>query len=117
MRNGVVHNNDLSVISPLLKITGSGQADLVKEQLDYRVKTEIVTSIQLQSGYPLEKLKGVQIPLRISGSFYDPKYNLELGKILEEKAKAKVKEKVTEKKQEFKQKLEDKLKDKFKGLF
>jgi AsmA protein len=121
VRNGVVHNNDLLVTSPLLRITGSGQADLVKEQLDYRVKTEIVASIQLQGGDPLEKLKGVQIPLRISGSFYDPKYNLELGKILEEKAKAKIKEKVEEKKQEFKQKLEDKLRDKlkdrFKGLF
>lgn len=117
VRNGVVHNNDLLVTSPLLKITGSGQADLVKEQLDYRVKAEIVASIQLQGGDPLEKLKGVQIPLRISGSFNNPKYNLELGKVLEEKAKAKIKEKVEEKKQELKQKLEDKLKDKLKNLF
>jgi AsmA protein len=117
VRNGVVHNNDLLVTSPLLKITGSGKADLVKEVLDYRVKTEIVASIQLAGGDPLEKLKGVQIPLRISGSFYDPKYNLELGKVLEEKAKAKVKEKVKEKEQELKQKLQDKLKDRLKGLF
>lgn len=117
VRNGVVHNNDLLVTSPLIKITGSGQADLVKEQLDYRVKTEIVASIKLQGGDPLEKLKGVKIPLRITGSFYDPKYKLELGKILEEKAKAKIKEKVKEKKQELKQKLQDKLKDKLKGLF
>ena len=121
VKQGVVHNNDLLLSSPLLKITGAGQADLVREQLNYRVKAEVVANIQLQGGDPLEKLKGEQIPLLITGSFVDPKFKLELDKILEAKLKAKVKEKVEEKKQEVKQKLEDKLKDKLgdklKGLF
>lgn len=121
VKKGVVHNNDLLLSSPLLKITGAGQADLVREQLNYRVKAEVVANIQLQGGDPLEKLKGEQIPLLITGSFVDPKFKLELDKILEAKLKAKVKEKVEEKKQEVRQKLEDKLKDqlgdKLKGLF
>lgn len=121
VKNGVVHNNDLILSSPLLKITGAGQADLVREQLNYRVKAEIVANIQLQGGDPLEKLKGEQIPLLITGSFDDPKFKLELDKILEAKVKAKLKEKVEEKKQELKQKLQDKLKDRLgdqlKGLF
>ena len=121
IKNGVVHNVDLLLNSPLLKITGAGQADLVREQLNYRVKAEIVANIQLQGGDPLAKLKGEQIPLLVTGSFDDPKFKLELDKILEAKVKAKIKEKVEEKKQELKQKLQDKLKnklgDRLKGLF
>ena len=115
--NGVVNNQDFNMQSPLLHVTGAGKADLVKENLDYLLKTSIVGSLQGQGGADLEKLKGVTIPVRVSGPFSKPSYKPDLSAALSDTVKQKAEEKVEEKKQEVKQKLEDKLKSKLKGLF
>ena len=66
----------------------------------------------------LDKLKGVSIPVQISGSFAEPKYKVRLDQALKGSAEEKVKEKI-EKKLEKKlgDKIDDQLKDQLKGLF
>lgn len=116
---GVARNDDLHASSPYLRIAGSGQADLVKQQLDYRLRVKLVGTEIGQGGEQAGDLKGVDIPLRISGAFAAPAIQLDsavIGEALSRKAKAAVKEKAEEKKQELKQELEDKLKGKLKGL-
>ncbi|MCW8964178.1 MAG: AsmA family protein [Gammaproteobacteria bacterium] len=115
--DGVVNNQDFNMQSPLLRVTGAGKADLVKENLDYLLKASIVGSLQGQGGADLEKLKGVTIPVRVSGPFSKPSYKPDLSAALSDTVKQKAEEKVEEKKQEVQQKLEDKLKSKLKGLF
>ncbi len=115
--NGVVNNQDFSLKSPLLRIEGAGKADLVKEYLDYLVKASIVGSLQGQGGDELEKLKGVTIPVKVTGPFSDPSYTPDLSVALSDKVKEKAKAKVEEKKEEVKDKIKDKLGDKLKGLF
>jgi AsmA protein len=110
VRNGVVNNPDLVLSSPLIRVKGSGTADLPKEQVNYLVKTEIVASLKGQGGESMEKLKGLLIPVRIQGPFSKPKFKVEMDEVFKEAAKKKVEEKV-------KKKLDDKFKDKFKGLF
>jgi AsmA protein len=115
--NGVVRNNDLSLQSPLLRVTGEGEVSLPDETIDYLLTTKIVGSIEGQGGKGLGELKGVAIPVRIGGTFSKPSYTPDIGAALSEGAKAKVEEKVEEKKEELKQKVEEKLQDKLKGLF
>ena len=132
VKNGLVSNKDLSAKSPLFRIAGSGTADLVSEKLDYLVKPTIVGSLEGQGGKEITDLKGLTVPVRITGTFQKPEFGVELDKLLEEKAKAalegkkqevqqnldkqkrkakaKAQRQIEEKKQDLEQQLRDKLK-------
>ena len=119
--NGLVKNDDLSLKSPLLRITGAGTVSLPEESIDYLLTTKIVGSLEGQGGAALGELKGIAVPVRIGGTFSKPTYKPDVSAALSEAAKAKVEEKVEEKKEELQEKLEEKLQDelgdKLKGLF
>jgi AsmA protein len=122
--NGVVRNDDLQAKSPLLRIAGKGSVDLPKQRIDYLVNASLVESGEGQAGKELEELKALTIPVKVSGSFSDPKFKLDLEPILKAKArqeverqKQKLQDKVDKKVEEEKQRLRDKLKDKLKSLF
>ncbi|MCP4041974.1 MAG: AsmA family protein, partial [Gammaproteobacteria bacterium] len=108
--NGLASNDDLQAKSPLLRIKGKGKVDLVKEQIDYLLTTVIVGTSKGQGGSELDDLKGVPIPVKVTGTFQDPSYSPALGEVLKGKATQEVKQKA-------KKKLEEKLGDKAKGLF
>ncbi|MCB1888134.1 MAG: AsmA family protein [Rhodocyclaceae bacterium] len=113
IRDGVARNDDLTMRSPLLRVRGDGSANLVEESVDYLVRTSVVGTLTGQGGKPLEKVKGVTVPVRVRGSFDDPKVALDAQALLEDNFK----EKLEEKKQEVKKKAEDKLKQELqKGL-
>jgi len=99
---GVVKNSDLKLLSPLLRVSGNGSADIVEETLSYKLNTAIVGSLEGQGGKPIADLKNVTIPLRIKGKMADPDISLEMDKILKDSVKKKAKKK---------------LKDKLKGIF
>ena len=115
--NGVIDNRDFNMQSPLLRATGAGTVDLVKEQLDYLLSAKIVGSLQGQGGKELEQLKGVTIPVKITGPFSKPSYQPDLSAVVSDQVKEKAKAQVEEKKKEVEEKLQDKLKGKLKGLF
>ncbi|GAB4353122.1 MAG: AsmA family protein [Gammaproteobacteria bacterium] len=127
IRNGLVSNRDLEAKSPLLRIEGAGSINLPKETMDYRVKVAVVGTLEGQGGQALQELKGLTIPLRIHGTFAEPRFRVELDKVLAEKNRAKIeakkrelkekeaqikaeqKARLEEKKEELKQKLLEKL--------
>jgi AsmA protein len=116
--DGVVRNNDLSAKSPLLRISGEGQVSLPAETIDYLLTTKIVGSLKGQGGKGLDELKGVAIPVRISGTFSKPTYTPDLAAALGDVAKEKAKEKIEKKTQKLlKDKLGDDTKQLLKGLF
>jgi len=98
------------VQTPLLRVQGVGKIDLVNESMNYLVKSKVVGSLEGQGGDPLAKLKGVTIPVRISGPFKKLSYKVELEDIVKQEVRKKFKKKL-------KKKLEEKLRDRFKGLF
>jgi AsmA protein len=101
---GVVSNEDLVMKSPLLRVDGSGKANLVSEQIDYLLKTTLTATGEGQGGKEGNELSGVMIPIKVSGTFAEPKYRPDLEGLakakaekLIEKQKAKVTEKIKEK--------------------
>lgn len=110
--NGVAHNDDLALKSPLIRVGGSGDVDVGRDRLDYTVKATVVSSTQGQGGPELEALKGVTVPVRLSGPFDQIGYKVDLGSVVSEKAK----ERVAEKREELKGKAQEQLKDRLKGL-
>ena len=111
---GVLVNEDLMVKSPFLRVDGKGQVDLVQEQLDYRLTTTIVKSIEGQGSSDMQDLMGVPVPIKISGSFANPKIRPAMDELAKRLLIGKVEQKIEEK---LKGKLPDDVKDKLKGLF
>ncbi len=76
IKNGIVDNQDLFMISPLLRVTGKGTVNLVSKTMDYAVKPRVVGTLKGQGGSMLRK--GLTIPLRITGPFSAPKIRPEI---------------------------------------
>lgn len=121
--NGVAHNEDLDVKSPLVRIGGSGDINLVTERLDYLVRATVVSTLKGQGGPELEALKGVTVPVKLTGPFSAIDWRIDFSGIARELAKKKVdeqKEEIRSKAQESidrqKEKLDEKVKERLKGL-
>lgn len=110
IRNGVAHNDDLSAKSPLLRLGGNGDINIGEGSMDYVAKATVVGTLEGQGGKELSQLKGVTVPVRMTGPFDALKYSLDTKSLVTESAKAKVEEK----KQEIKEKAKEKL---LKGIF
>ncbi len=71
---GLVRNNDLLLKSPLLRVTGQGEVDLPPETIDYLITTRVVGTLEGQQGKELSELKGLNVPIRITGTFDQPSF-------------------------------------------
>lgn len=125
---GVARNSDLALRSPLLRVSGEGQANLVRETIDYLVKASVVGTLTGQGGKALDDVRGVTVPVRVGGTFAAPTFRLDVEAFLKEAAgvqleaqKAKVKEEVEKKVEEVREQAKDQLRDELKkgleGLF
>jgi len=112
--NGVIQNNDLRAKSPLLRIDGKGKVSLPTETIDYVVTTKLVGSLEGQSGKELQSLRGIAIPVQISGTFSKPNIKPKLDSVIKDVAKQEIKKKF---KKEIDRKLEKEIGDKLKGFF
>lgn len=94
IKDGVLQNDDLSMLAPLLDAAGAGKVRIGAQNLNYRVAP---TAFKGDDG------EGFKVPLIITGTWANPKFNLDLEalakqrldlegkqKDLEEKAKAEV---------------------------
>lgn len=88
--NGILQTSLLEAASPLFRLAGSGQIDLINETINYTARPTIVASTEGQGGKGLEALRGITVPIKLSGSLYAPKYEVALGDVLKEKATAKL---------------------------
>lgn len=111
VNNGVAHNDDLSLKSPLLRLSGNGDIDIGRDSMNYLAKATLAKTLEGQGGK--DTVGGLTVPVRVSGPFADLKYTLDFGAMVGEAAK----QKVEAKKEEIKTKVQDQLKDSLKGLF
>ena len=110
IRNGVAHNSDLAAKSPLFRLGGEGDIDIGRSTIDYLARVSVVATLQGQGGADLSSLKGVTVPVRISGPFDSLHYSLDIGSMTSGALKAKVEQKKTEIKGKVKEQI-------LKGLF
>ena len=108
VNNGVAHNDDLSLKSPLLRLAGVGDIDIGNDSMNYVAKATLAKTLEGQGGK--DNVGGITVPVRVSGPFTSLKYTLDFGAMIGEAAKQKVQT-------EVKSKLQDQLKGGLKGLF
>jgi AsmA protein len=115
--NGVARNNDLAAKSPFMRLAGEGEVNIAEGQMNYLAKASVVGTAAGQEGKELAELKGVTVPVRVTGPFERLSYRLEFANLVTDLAKAKVEAKVEEEKRKLQEKGQQQLQEQLKGLF
>jgi AsmA protein len=69
---GLVHTPQTSLKSPLIRVIAAGNANLVKETLDFRVEPKVVGTIKGQGD--TDQRSGLMVPVLVSGTFSKPQF-------------------------------------------
>ncbi|KZM51059.1 AsmA family protein [Labrenzia sp. OB1] len=89
IKNGIATTNDLSLVGPLVRMSGKGTTDMPKQTLAWRVEPKIVPTLEGQAPQPRrkgedKKLAGLGVPIVIEGSWNDPRIYPDINGILED---------------------------------
>ncbi|MEM8703998.1 MAG: AsmA family protein [Pseudomonadota bacterium] len=89
IENGIARTDDLAMVGPLMRMTGSGTTDLPAQSLDWRVEPNIVPTLQGQPPMPRrkgedKKMAGLGVPIVIKGSWNDPQIYPDIAGILKD---------------------------------
>lgn len=81
IKSGVAENQDLRLVSPLLRLSGSGKVALATREVDYMLRPKLVASLEGQgSGAP--DLAGLEIPVRMHGPWDNPRFTPDVAGVL-----------------------------------
>ncbi len=88
IQNGIAKTDDLSLIGPLIRMTGKGTTDMPAQRLSWRVEPKIVPTLEGQAPQPRrkgedKKLAGLGVPIVIEGPWNDPRIYPDIKGILE----------------------------------
>jgi AsmA protein len=96
MRNGVAHNDDLNLKSPLLRVGGAGDIDIGNSRIDYLAKASLVGTAKGQGGGERAELRGITVPVRVVGPFDALKYEVDYRSVATEALKSQTTKKLEE---------------------
>jgi AsmA protein len=74
--DGVARNDDLKMLSPLLRVTGKGNANLASQTADYRIEAALVADLTGQGG--VMQRRGLVVPVNVRGPFSNLSYEPDL---------------------------------------
>lgn len=78
--NGIVTNKDLSLLAPLLRVSGAGTVNLPQRSLNYRLEPRIAATTQGQGGN--RNAAGLELPVMVSGPWDNLSYRPDLSGVL-----------------------------------
>jgi AsmA protein len=129
IEGGVARSDDLDLKSPFLRMGGAGKFDIGAGRIDYTARATVAPTATGQDGADLAALRGVTVPVRLSGPFEAIDWNVQWSGVAAAALETKVREKLAERLGLSKpdaaatgasapprQRPEDRLKDKLKGL-
>jgi AsmA protein len=76
--NGLAQNDNLRLVSPVLRVTGAGNIMLPAREIDYTVRPVLAVNQEPQA---TGQSGGLGVPVKIQGSWDDPKITPDLGGI------------------------------------
>ena len=79
---GIMDTQNTTLVSPLLRITANGKADLVQEILNMRVVPKFVATLRGQGD--AVRRAGVMVPVLVTGPFKSPVFSPDLAGMLKE---------------------------------
>lgn len=82
MDKGVMRNNDLSLLAPLLRVAGAGTVDLPRRHVNYKVTPQVANTLEGQGGQA--QAGGVMVPVLIEGPWDALSYKPDLTALLKD---------------------------------
>jgi AsmA protein len=79
INEGNARNSDFLMKSPLFVSKGEGDIALETGQLNYRLNTTVATNLKRSSHGELAELRGINIPMRITGPYATPAVIIDFG--------------------------------------
>lgn len=79
--NGVLKNDDLKLLSPLIRVSGAGTVNMPPKTLNYRVEPKLAASLEGQGGQA--DVKGIEVPILITGSWSSPRFAPDLASMIQ----------------------------------
>jgi len=87
---GIVHNNDLALLSPLLRVAGRGTVELPQQTVNYRIEPKVAATTRGQGGKA--DVAGLMVPVIVSGPWnalsYRPDLSGAIGDIAKDPSRA-----------------------------
>ncbi|HEX7381274.1 MAG TPA: AsmA family protein [Nevskiaceae bacterium] len=78
IHDGVLTSDDLRGSAPLLRLAGAGTVNLADETIDYTLEPTLVNTATGQGGKTLSQLRGVSVPVRLTGPWSAIRYQPDL---------------------------------------
>jgi len=82
IKNGLVSTTNTILVSPLIRLTASGKADLMRELLNFRIEPKLVGTLKGQGD--TKDRSGLMVPVLVAGSFSSPKFSPDLEGMLKQ---------------------------------
>lgn len=85
IKNGVIDNRDMKMLAPLVRLAGNGTVPMPPRTVDYGVTATLVATTEGQGGK--DSLAGLPIPVKITGPWSNPSYQVDWKSVFTEMAK------------------------------
>ncbi len=79
VRDGIVRSEEFLALLPFLRMTGTGEINLVSAELDYRLDAQFLDRPELARDELMGELRGRTLPLRIDGALASPRVRPDFG--------------------------------------
>ena len=93
---GVAQSDDLDIKSPFLRIGGAGRFDIGRGRIDYTARATVIASAAGQGGAGLDALRGLAVPVELSGPFSAIDWKIQWSEIAASAVKGRIKDKLVE---------------------
>ncbi|HEX2825484.1 MAG TPA: AsmA family protein [Burkholderiales bacterium] len=120
VKNGVAHNDDLSLKSPLLRVGGAGDIDIGNDRLNYVLKATLVATSKGQGGREVSDLSGLTVPVKLTGALDAPQWSIDFAGMVADLARKQLKDEVLKRAtggQSGSGNVRDSVKERLKGIF
>tara|TARA_R110000868_G_scaffold129378_11_gene338140 strand:- start:191 stop:2221 length:2031 start_codon:yes stop_codon:yes gene_type:complete len=77
---GILTNKDLKLLSPLIRVAGSGTVDLPNQTVNYRVEPKLAATLEGQGGGAAQ---GIEVPVIVEGPWANPRFRPDLASMLQ----------------------------------
>jgi AsmA protein len=85
IKDGILDNRDLKMLAPVIRLSGAGTVPMPPQTVDYAVEATLVGTLQGQGG--TDSLNGLPIPIKITGPWSNPNYQVDWKTVFTEMAK------------------------------
>lgn len=82
LEDGILYNDDLTATSELLQLTGEGEVDIGRSQIDFLLKVSLTPALVQDAEMGLAEFGNTLIPYRIVGPFTDLRQEADVKSVL-----------------------------------